>query len=116
MSFHKVLFSRSGHGTTAGLIVDSVTVNPFDAVEVSKLFPWSAARFMRTLHVSPPFDTQDAAFAFVFPIDIEGNPVPRETVTRTNPTFVKTYSESEPHVVGTDPPTSENDPIGRFRK
>jgi len=24
--------------------------------------------------------------------------------------------QSEPHIVGTDPPTSENDPSGRFRK
>lgn len=77
MAFHKVLFSRSGFGTTAGLIVDSARVNVRDMVAVSRLFPASAARYMRTYHVSPPYETADQAFAHVFQINIEGSQVTR---------------------------------------
>ena len=30
--------------------------------------------------------------------------------------FPVTAVPSEPHTIGTDPPTPENDPVGRFRK
>jgi hypothetical protein len=73
MAFHKVLFSRSGHGTTAGLVVNSETVDIHDVAAVSRLFPYSAARFMRTYHVSPAFGSWAEAFDYVFPIDVEGN-------------------------------------------
>lgn len=71
--FHKVMFSRSGHGTSAGLVVDTNKIDPADMSAVSRLFPYSEARFMRTYHVSPAFGTFAEAFAYVFPVDIEGN-------------------------------------------
>lgn len=70
--FHKVIFTRTGHGATAGLIIDSTRVDPSDVVAVSRLFPWSAAPYMRTYHVSPPFETWAEAFAYVFPMTSEG--------------------------------------------
>jgi hypothetical protein len=48
-----------------------------DMVAVSRLFPASAARYMRTYHVSPPYETADQAFAHVFQINIEGSQVTR---------------------------------------
>ena len=75
MPFHKVLFSRSGFGTTAGLVVDSNLVDVRDVVAVSRVFPRSAAPYMRTCHVSPAYPSWDLAFAHVFPINIEGSEV-----------------------------------------
>lgn len=72
--FHKVLFTRSGYGSTAGLVIDDAKVNPRDMSAVSRLFPVNQAHLMRRYHVSPAFNTWDEAFAYVFPLDIEGNP------------------------------------------
>lgn len=73
--FHKVMFSRTGHGCTAGLVVDAAGVDVSDMAAVSRLFPYSAARLMRTYHVSPAYSTWDEAFAHVFNVTIEGLPV-----------------------------------------
>jgi hypothetical protein len=71
--FHKVMFTRSGFGSTAGLVVDADTHDVRDMAAISRLFPYSEAPKMRAYHVSPAFDTFDDAFAYVFPLDIEGN-------------------------------------------
>ncbi len=76
MAYHKVLFSRSGYGTTAGIVIDASKVDPADMTAVSRLFPISAAVYMRRYHVSPAYTTFDEAFAHVFDIDVEGNPKP----------------------------------------
>lgn len=78
MAYHKVLFSRSGFGTTAGLVVDSGIVDIRDVSAVSRLFPYSAAPYMRTLHVSPAYATWDEAFAHVFDVTIEGKLAPTQ--------------------------------------
>ena len=72
--FHKVMFSRTGYGCTAGLIVKA-TAPVHDVVAMSRLFPYSAARYMGRLHVSPVFETWDEAFKYTFPVTIEGLPV-----------------------------------------
>lgn len=72
MAYHKVLFSRSGYGTTAGLVIDTDKIDPADIQAVSRLFPASEARLMRTYHVSPAYLTWAEAFAHVFPCTIEG--------------------------------------------
>ena len=71
--FHKVMFSSTANGSTAGLVVQSDRVNVRDASVVSRLYPYTEARKMATYHVSPAFDTFDQAFAYVFPMDAWGN-------------------------------------------
>lgn len=71
--FHKVIFTRSGFGSTSGLVIDSSKVDPFDMSAVSRLFPASEAVYMRTYHVSKGFQSFTEAFGHVFPMDMEGN-------------------------------------------
>ena len=75
MAFYKVMFSRTGYGTTAGLVIADSRIDPSDIVAVSCLFPTSAAAYMRHYHVSPAYATWDEAFAHVFNVTIEGLPV-----------------------------------------
>lgn len=67
--FHKVMFSSSAHGTTAGLVVDTEKVDVQDVAAVSRLYPWSACRQMSRYHVSPAYVTWADAFAHVFDVD-----------------------------------------------
>jgi hypothetical protein len=71
--FHKVIFTRSGFGSTAGLVLDGTKHDVRDVAAVSRLFPYSAAVYMRTYHVSPAYATWGEAFGHVFPFDVEGN-------------------------------------------
>lgn len=80
MAFHKVLFSRAGYGTTAGLVVDTARYDVRDVAVISRLFPISAAAYMRTYHVSPAFETWMAAFEYVFPVTVEGLPAGNDAI------------------------------------
>lgn len=73
--FHKVLFTRSGYGCTAGLVIDASKIDPSDMATVSRLFPWTESRYMRTYHVSPAFGSAAEAFGYVFPFTMDGSPV-----------------------------------------
>ena len=72
--FFKVLFSRPGHGTTAGLVVDGAQRDVLDMSAVSRLYPASEARYMRRYHVSQPYQTQAEALRHVFALDVLGRP------------------------------------------
>ena len=80
MAFHKVLFSRSGYGTTAGLVLDTAKHDVRDMVSVSRLYPASESRYMRTYHVSPAYGTALEALSHEFPIDVEGNSTERHHI------------------------------------
>jgi hypothetical protein len=71
--FHKVIFTSSQHGATAGLVIDATKIDPRDMVRVSRLFPYSETPKMRTYHVSPAFPTFEQAFDYEFPFDMWGN-------------------------------------------
>ena len=75
MAFHKVLFSRAGYGTTAGLVLDTDRHDVRNMAEVSRLFPTSEARYMRVYHISPAFDSWALAFGYSFPLTITGEVV-----------------------------------------
>ena len=70
--FHKVMFTRPGHGATAGIVIDSATTDPLDIDVVSRLFPAREAVHMHCYHVSPGFAVREAATAYVFPFHKEG--------------------------------------------
>jgi hypothetical protein len=62
--YQKVWFESVLHGRTAGLIVPAEQLKSMTISEVSRLFPYFEANKMKTLQVSPVFETWEAAFAF----------------------------------------------------
>jgi hypothetical protein len=64
MGFCKVWFTGP-QGETAGLVISEEKARKSSTAELSRMFPTSEFRKMAWLHVSPVYDTWDAAFAHV---------------------------------------------------
>jgi hypothetical protein len=65
MMYRKVRFTNNAGGT-AGLVLSQEKLDSHTIESLSRLFPVSEARFMRTLQLSPQFPTFDDAFMFEF--------------------------------------------------
>jgi hypothetical protein len=64
-TYVKIAF-RNGNAQTAGLVVPFEEFKAADLSRLSRLFPYTEARKMRGLLVSPQFPTFEDAFAFSF--------------------------------------------------
>lgn len=64
-SFRKFRFT-SNQGATAGLVIESDRFERLSVTDLSRFFPYSEARFMARLEVSPEFPAWEAAFNHVF--------------------------------------------------
>ena len=64
-TYVKIAF-RNGSEQTAGLVIPFEEFKRADLSRLSRLFPYSEARKMRGLLVSPQFPTFEKAFAFSF--------------------------------------------------
>jgi hypothetical protein len=80
--WHKVLFSRTGFGCTAGLLVNTDKVDVTDVVAVSRLFPYGEAFKMARYHVSPAYQTVEEALGHTFDLTVEGRPLRRPSATK----------------------------------
>jgi len=56
----------SDEGATAGVVMAESSYRAASISDLSRLFPYSEARFMRRLEVSPAYDLWDRAFAHDF--------------------------------------------------
>lgn len=66
-TYVKIVFhSFDGKERTAGLVVPFEEFKTADLSRLSRLFPYTEARKMRGLLVSPQFPTFEKAFAFSF--------------------------------------------------
>lgn len=65
MTYQKVRFS-SPTGATAGLVLRTADLRNKTVADISRLFSYSEARFMRRLEVSPEFATWAEAFGHDF--------------------------------------------------
>lgn len=62
--FRKIWFTSKA-GRTAGIVISEQTYHQRASVEsMSRLFPYTEARYMKTFRVSPRFDTFEEAFAY----------------------------------------------------
>lgn len=64
-TFKKFRFT-SKQGSTAGLVIESDRMARMDISDLSRFFPYSEARFMARLEVSPEYKTWEDAFAHDF--------------------------------------------------
>ena len=64
-SFRKFRFTSS-QGVTAGLVIESERFARTSITDLSRLFPYSEARLMARLEVSPEYPTWEGAFAHTF--------------------------------------------------
>jgi len=64
-SFRKFRFV-SNQGQTAGLVIDSAKLDSLSISDLSRFFPYSEARFMARIEVSPEYSTWEEAFYHSF--------------------------------------------------
>lgn len=64
-TYRKFRFT-SRHGSTAGLVIESDRMEHTTITDLSRLFPYSEARFMARLEVSPEYKTWEEAFGHEF--------------------------------------------------
>jgi hypothetical protein len=64
-SFVKFRFA-SKHGQTAGLIIEADRFHHLSISDLSRFYPYSEARFMARIEVSPTYPTWETAFDHEF--------------------------------------------------
>lgn len=64
-AYRKFRFT-SNAGATAGLVIESDRFERTSITDLSRFFPYSEARFMARLEVSPEYPTWEAAFNHTF--------------------------------------------------